>query len=51
VYEQLLVTGGCGDRGLLTGRIETIFKWFPEKLNLGVDGKQEKRMYRSAEIQ
>src|SRR5215470_12876834 len=40
VYEQLLVTGVAVTEDYLQGALKTVFKWFPEKLNLSVDGKQ-----------
>ena len=43
VYEQLLVTGVAVTEDYLQGVLRTIFKWFPEKLNLSVDGKQAER--------
>jgi len=40
VYEQLLVAGVAVTEDYLQGVLRTIFKWFPEKLHLGVDGKK-----------
>ncbi len=40
VYEQLLVTGVAVTEDYLQGVLRTIFRWFPEKLQLSVDGKQ-----------
>ncbi len=43
VYEQMLVTGVAVTEDYLQGVLRTIFKWFPEKLNLSVDGKQAEK--------
>src|SRR6266436_724257 len=43
VYDQMLVTGVAVTEDYLQGVLRTIFKWFPEKLNLSVDGKQAEK--------
>jgi hypothetical protein len=43
VYEQLLVTGVAVTEDYMQGVLKIIFKWFPEKLNLSVDGKQAEK--------
>src|SRR6266478_8704055 len=43
VYEQLLVTGVALTEDYLQGVLQIMLKWFPEKLNLSVDGRQTER--------
>jgi hypothetical protein len=43
VYEQLLVTGVAVTEDYLQGVLKTVFRWFPEKLNLSADGKQAEK--------